>query len=99
MKLKILPLILLLLVSCIADSERVNCREDLDSITFERDMILTLLLSEAGKDKVSEEQYAANKSLNFAYYYLLNEKSLEKERRCEGDFFIKLFSPESKDFK
>ncbi|MBM9500721.1 hypothetical protein JWG44_10750 [Leptospira sp. 201903071] len=62
-------------------------------------MILTLLLSEAGKDKVNEEQYATNKSVNFAYYYFLNEKSLEKEQRCEGDFIIKLFSPESKDLK
>ncbi|RHX81630.1 hypothetical protein [Leptospira yasudae] len=99
MKLKILPLILLLLVSCVADSERVNCREELDSINFGRDMLLTLLLSDAGKGKVSEEQYSANKSVNFAYYYFLNEESLEKERRCEGNFFLKLFSPESKDFK
>ncbi|EMO64889.1 hypothetical protein LEP1GSC133_2871 [Leptospira borgpetersenii serovar Pomona str. 200901868] len=68
-------------------------------INFERDMILTLLISESGRDKIGEEQYAVNKSVNFSYYYILNEKSLDKERKCEGDFFIKLFSPEQKDLK
>ncbi|AIT11004.1 hypothetical protein LSS_22510 [Leptospira santarosai serovar Shermani str. LT 821] len=96
---KIMPLIFMFLTSCFADSPRSNCRDELDMIEFERDLIMTLLISEVGKDRISEEQYAANRSSNFAYYYILNEKSLEKKRKCEGDFFMKLFSPETKDLK
>ncbi|MFA4795660.1 hypothetical protein [Leptospira kirschneri] len=96
---KILLLISIFFNSCIADSERINCREDLDSINFERDMLLVLLLSGSGKDKVTPEQYALNRSLYLSNYYILYNKSFEKDQKCEGDFFLKLFSPETKDLK
>ncbi|EKR71832.1 hypothetical protein [Leptospira noguchii] len=96
---KILLLIFIFFNFCIADSERINCREELDRINFERDMLLTLLLSEGGKDKVTPEQYAFNRSLYLLNYYVLYNKSFEKEQKCEGDFFLKLFSPETKDLK
>ncbi|WP_254844249.1 hypothetical protein [Leptospira santarosai] len=96
---KILLLILIFFNFCIADSERINCREELDSINFERDVLLILLLSEGGKNKVTAEQYALNRSLYLSDYYVLYNKSFEKEQKCEGDFFLKLFSPETKDLK
>ncbi|TGK14269.1 hypothetical protein EHO98_17450 [Leptospira stimsonii] len=68
-------------------------------ITFQRDMILISLISESGKDRVSAEQFAINKSASASYYYFLYEESMEKKKKCEGDFFIKIFSPESKDLK
>lgn len=96
---KFLLLILIFFNFCIADSERVNCREELSRINFDKDLILTLLLSEGGKDQVTPEQYALNQSLYLSNYYVLYNKSFKKEQQCEGDFFLKLFSPETKDLK
>ncbi|EQA80337.1 hypothetical protein LEP1GSC193_4407 [Leptospira alstonii serovar Pingchang str. 80-412] len=85
------------MTQCIADSERTNCRENLAEINFERDTLLAILL--APKNDSGNPQNEINKSAYFAYYDYLYEKSIERERKCDNDFILKIFSPESKDLQ
>ncbi|WP_236712610.1 hypothetical protein [Leptospira weilii] len=88
------------LVSCIADSERINCRENLDSINMDRDFVLTVLLSELTKENQSEDPSRTTRiNYYFTSYYDLYQKSMERERKCDNNLILKIFSPESKDLK
>lgn len=82
-----------------ADTDRMNCRENLNLINMEKNAALTLLLEESSKPDQSSEATNQMKAAYFADYYYLYKKSMERERMCDNDLILKIFSPESKDLK
>ncbi|EMY12294.1 hypothetical protein M9Y82_04650 [Leptospira weilii] len=96
MKQKLSLFIIAFLIQCIADSERTNCRENLGYINTERDALLSILFAQEAKNDPKDE---INKPIYFSYYYYLYEKSIQRERKCDNDIILKIFSPESKDLQ
>ncbi|TGL21036.1 hypothetical protein EHQ42_05510 [Leptospira levettii] len=92
---KITTIIIIFLNLQCADSERQNCRENLDALDFDKIIALGLLVPNSGKSSQENEARANFGLITFAY---TQNKAEEKKRICDNDFFLKIFSPEANDF-
>ncbi|TGL60021.1 hypothetical protein [Leptospira jelokensis] len=80
---KITIILILLNLQC-ADSERQNCRENLDSIEFQKIMALSLL--EPFPETTDQENESRKNfgQINFVYTQI---KADERKRKCDNNFF------------
>ncbi|MCG6151580.1 hypothetical protein [Leptospira bandrabouensis] len=92
---KKIAIILILINFQCADSERQNCRENLDSLEFQKIMALSLLVpipNNTDQENESQKNYAI---VNFAY---AQNKAEERKKICDNSFMLKIFDPEANDF-
>ncbi len=87
-----------LIISCYADTDRQNCRENLSLINDQKNMTLILLISEPNS-KTRQPLTQEEKESIATYYAYLDDKANKKKRQCDGDLILKIFSPDSKDFR
>lgn len=92
---KITIIIILLILQC-ADSERQNCRENLDSLELQKIMALSLLIPLSRNSNQENESRQNFGLINFAY---TQNKAEERKRICDNNLILKIFDPEANDFE
>ncbi len=88
-------IIILFNIQC-ADSERGNCRENLDSIELQKIMALSLLVPYS---EYSDQENENRKNLGLVNFVYTQNKAEKRKRICDNNFFLKMFSPEANDFE
>lgn len=91
---KIAILLILINFQC-ADSERQNCRENLDSLEFQKIMALSLL---EPISKNSEQENESRKNFGFLNFAYTQNKAEERKKICDNSLILKIFDPEANDF-
>ncbi|TGM61985.1 hypothetical protein [Leptospira meyeri] len=91
---KIVFIFILLNFQC-ADSERQNCRENLDSIEFQKIMALSLLIP---IPRNTDQENENRKNLGLVNFSYAQNKAEERKKICDNSIILKIFDPEANDF-
>ncbi|MCW7494315.1 hypothetical protein ND861_16835 [Leptospira sp. 2 VSF19] len=91
---KITIILILFHLQC-ADGERQNCRENLDSIEFQKIMALSLLVP---IPKNTDQENESRKNIGLVNFVYTQNKAEERKRICDNKLVFKIFEPEANDF-